>query len=153
VGLGTERDLGQAAAKSTREWLGLVNSHRLMGGACPPDRFEAGEENIFAVHHTYSMQPGVGALIDHLTSGKETPTKIPYLNNGLWESTRFNQLKTRSPRHAVVISDNPDLLPLYFTERFFLERARYLENARLKKAIPERFRFHPQDRFLAHPLN
>jgi hypothetical protein len=154
VGLGTERDLGEALAKSTREWLGLVNSHRVMGGACPPATFEAGQENIFSVHHTHSVDPGIGALLDHLTSGKESPPDLPKADEkgSLWDSTRFEQLRTRSPLHSVVIADNPRLLPLLFTERFKLERPRYLENERLKRALPRSFRFHPADGFLAHPL-
>jgi YcaO cyclodehydratase, ATP-ad Mg2+-binding len=151
VGMGAERDLGEALAKSTREWLGLVNSHRVMGGSCPPSVFEDGQENIFSVHHTNSADPGISALLDHITSGREAPP-APGGKESLWGSTRFEQLKTRSPLHTVVVSDNPNLLPLYFTERFTLERARYLENPRLKQALPERFRFHSASQFLAHPL-
>jgi hypothetical protein len=152
VGLGSERDLGEALAKSTREWLGLVNSHRVTGGVCPPSTFEDGQENIFSVHHARSSEPGISALLDHITSGKETAQKTAAIIPGLWESTSFKQFRTRSPLHTVVISDNSQLLPLYFTERFKLERARYLENTRLRAALPEKFRFHSASQFLAHPL-
>lgn len=158
VGLGAEKELGSAVARASREWLGLVHSHRVTGGKCPPAVFEAGQENIFAVHHTRSVDPTISGLLDHITAGKEVPFELPLegdrssVGKQLWDATHFQRLKTRSLRHCVVMAENSELLPLYFVERFHAERSSYLKNERLRKALPERFRFHSADRFLGHPL-